>query len=158
MKTILLTGATGFLGSHMLKALLNKTQYNIIVLKRSFSNVWRIKNEILSPRVKTYDIDLIPIEKIDFSNIQVIIHCATEYGRKKDSCLQVLATNLMYPINLLEMAVKNNVGVFINTDSYFNKENLSYNYLLNYSLSKKSLNLWLKHFSKKISTDCCKSE
>ena len=47
MKTILLTGATGFLGSHMLKALLNKTQYNIIVLKRSFSNVWRIKNEIL---------------------------------------------------------------------------------------------------------------
>ena len=56
----------------------------------------------------------------------------------------------MYPINLLEMAVKNNVGVFINTDSYFNKENLSYNYLLNYSLSKKSLNLWLKHFSKKI--------
>ncbi|MFA7675489.1 MAG: NAD-dependent epimerase/dehydratase family protein, partial [Endomicrobiia bacterium] len=32
MKTILLTGATGFLGSHLLKRLLEEN-YNIIVLK-----------------------------------------------------------------------------------------------------------------------------
>ena len=51
---------------------------------------------------------------------------------------------------LLDYAVKYNVFGFINTDSYFNKENNSYSYLLDYSLSKKSLLLWLKHFSKKI--------
>ena len=150
MTTILLTGATGFLGSHMLKTILKSTDYNVVVLKRSFSDTWRIKEEITSERVKVYDIDKIGIENIDTQSIYAVIHCATEYGRKENSCLQVLETNLIFPIKLLELAVKNGIELFINTDSYFNKENLSYSYLLNYSLSKKSLNLWLKHFSKKI--------
>jgi len=41
-KTILLTGGTGFLGSHLIKNLIDK--YEIIILKRSFSNTWRIVN------------------------------------------------------------------------------------------------------------------
>jgi len=150
MGTILLTGATGFLGSHLLKTLLIKTDNDVIILKRSFSNTWRIKDVIVSKRVKTFDIDKNPIANIDFKNIDTIIHCATEYGRSDNSCFSVLESNLMFPIKLLELAVKNNVKTFINTDSYFNKENMSYSYLLNYSLSKKSLNLWLKYFSKKI--------
>lgn len=150
MNTILLTGATGFLGSHLLSVLLKK-QYNIIILKRSFSNTERINKHLDSPYIKSYDIDNTNIENIFIENkIDIIIHCATEYGRRCDSSYNVLQTNLMLPIKLLENAVKYDVSTFINTDSYFNKENLSYSFLLNYSLSKKSLNLWLKYFSKKI--------
>lgn len=150
MKTILLTGATGFLGSHILKAILSKTDDNIIILKRSFSDIWRIKTEIESKRVTYYDIDKTSLSSINWENIDTIIHCATEYGRNKNSCLKVLETNLMLPIELIENAIEHGVATFINTDFYFNKENLSYSYLRNYSLSKKSLNLWLKQFSKNI--------
>jgi len=149
-KKILLTGATGFLGSHLLSMLLDRTFDNILIVKRSFSNLWRIKDLMINPRVSFIDIDNNNLDDIDWKDIDTIIHCATEYGRTNNSCYHVLETNLMFPINLIECAIKNNVKTFINTDSYFNKENMSYSNLLNYSLSKKSLNLWLKHFSKKI--------
>ncbi len=42
--TILLTGATGFLGSHILKAIIN--DYSVIILKRSFSDVAKINNQL----------------------------------------------------------------------------------------------------------------
>ena len=152
MKTILLTGATGFLGSHLLKKLLSGIGYKIILLKRSFSNVSRIENELKNDNVKSYDIDEIELEKIfEQEKITIIIHCATEYGRQGVNVGDIWNTNLILPVKLLELALKFNVQGFINTDSYYNKgERLFYPYLLNYSLSKKSLNLWLDYFSDKI--------
>lgn len=150
MQTIILTGATGFLGSHILKAILSKSNDKILLLKRSFSNIWRIKDEIKDSRVTYLDIDKQDLYKIDWNGIDTIIHCATEYGRSDSLCHKILKTNLIFPIHLIELAIKNNVKTFINTDTYFNKDNIAYNHLLGYSLSKKSLNLWLKHFSKQI--------
>lgn len=150
---ILITGATGFLGSHILKGLIKNTSYNIIVVKRTFSDVWRIKDLINNNRIKFYDIDKCDLENVfQENNINLIIHCATSYGRTDNSSYSVLETNLMLPVKLLDLSVKYGVQGFINTDSYFNKDNMSYSYLLNYALSKKSLLLWLKHFSKKIKT------
>jgi nucleoside-diphosphate-sugar epimerase len=124
--------------------------YKVVILKRSFSNVSRIKAFINHKNLTIYDIDKIELNSIEWNDVDVIVHCATEYGRSNASCYKVLETNLMFPIRLLECAVKNNVKTFINTDSYFDKENMSYSNLLNYSLSKKSLKLWLKNFSKDI--------
>ena len=53
---ILLTGATGFLGSHVLKKFV-ENQYEVVALKRSTSDLWRIKNVV--DKVKYYDIDQI---------------------------------------------------------------------------------------------------
>lgn len=150
IKTILLTGATGFLGSHLLAELCARG-YKILVLKRSFSSLVRISSLLKNPLVKTYDIDVTPPARVFEENkVDAVIHCATNYGRTENSCAQLLQTNLMFPITLLDLCVEHKTGLFINTDSYFNKDNLSYSYLLNYSLSKKSLNLWLKYFSKRI--------
>ena len=150
MKTIILTGVTGFLGSHILKAILNQTNYKVVLIKRTFSDIWRIKDEIKDSRIAVLDIDKNDLCNIDWNEIDTIIHCATDYGRADNMCNKVLEANLMFPIRLIEFAIKNNVKTFINTDSYFNKDNISYNHLANYSLSKKSLNIWLKHFSKQI--------
>lgn len=148
--SILLTGATGFLGSHILKAILSKSNDKVLLLKRSFSNIWRIKDEIKDSCVAYFDIDKQDLCKISWSGIDTIIHCATEYGRSDSLCYKILETNLIFPIHLIELAIRNNVKTFINTDTYFNKDNIAYNHLLGYSLSKKNLNLWLKHFSKQI--------
>ena len=50
MTKILVTGATGFIGSYVLNSLLQSTKENIIVLKRSYSNCDRIKNLISDKR------------------------------------------------------------------------------------------------------------
>ena len=63
MDTVLLTGATGFLGSHLLRGLLNKTDCNIVILKRSFSNIDRIVEFTDVKRIKSYDIDCVDLEK-----------------------------------------------------------------------------------------------
>lgn len=147
---ILLTGASGFLGSHLLKSLLNKTNHDIIVLKRSFSKTNRIDTQLSLSRVIPYDIDKVSLESIPWNNVSAVIHCATEYGRNGAVSSKILQSNLIFPVNIAELAIKNGVQCFINTDSYFNKEGQSYQYLLDYSLSKKSLNLWLQYFSQKI--------
>lgn len=64
MDTVLLTGATGFLGSHLLRGLLNKTDCNIVILKRSFSNIDRIVEFTDVKRIKSYDIDCVDLETV----------------------------------------------------------------------------------------------
>ena len=141
-KNILLTGATGFLGSNLLKALL-QNEYNVIILKRSFSNIFRI--ESLIKKVVYYDVDKIDLHKIFQENkIDIIIHCATSYGRKKIEPLSTLDANLVFPLNLLELGTKYGVKAFLNTDTILDKR---INY---YSLSKNQFKDWLKMYSNKL--------
>ena len=150
-KTILLTGATGFLGSNLLRKFVDVGYKKIIILKRSFSNTSRIDDLLALENVLFYDCDVVDLEQVFEENkIDAIVHCATEYGRTFKSSYKVLETNLMLPIKLLDLSTEYKVNVFINTDSYFNKENSSYSFLRDYSLSKKSLLLWLKNYSRSI--------
>ena len=56
---VLLSGATGFLGSHLLHALL-KVEHNVIIVKRSFSDTWRIKRHIND--ISCYDLDKVSLK------------------------------------------------------------------------------------------------
>jgi len=135
MKIILLTGGTGYLGSKILKQLVDNG-YNIILLKRSFSNTVRIKEYI--NKIISYDIDLVPLGRIFSENtIDTIIHCATNYGRGENDPLHVIEANLLLPLKLLELGKKYHVKSFINTDTILDKR---INY---YSLSKKQFKDWL---------------
>lgn len=146
---IIITGATGFLGSHILKYFLKNTNYNVLIIKRSFSDTTRINNELKNQKVRFINIDECNLDSIKLP-IKGIIHCATDYGRNNKKSSQVLKANLIFPVELLEFATKRNIELFINMGSYFNKANMSYLYLKDYSLSKKSFNLWLQYFSHKI--------
>jgi nucleoside-diphosphate-sugar epimerase len=135
MKIILLTGGTGYLGSKILKKLVDKGN-NIILLKRSFSNPVRIQEYI--NKIIIYDIDLIPLETIfRENNINTIIHCATNFGRDENDPLHVIEANLIFPLKLLELGKKYHIKYFINTDTILDKR---INY---YSLSKKQFKDWL---------------
>lgn len=140
--TILLSGATGFLGSHLLKKLI-ELKYKVVVLKRSISNTWRIDS--MMSKFKSYDIDKVGIEKpFEEQKIDVVIHTATNYGRNGGTVSTVVDTNLMFSLKLLEAAT------FFNTDIFFNTDTMLYKYLNHYSLSKKQFVEWLKYFSNKI--------
>lgn len=150
LKTVVITGVTGFLGSSITRRLLDEN-YNVIGLKRTTSKIWRIENIKNDPRLSLYDIDKSDPEEIFNNNkIEAIIHTATEYGREKSPLYKILEANLILPIRLAELGIHAGTKLFINTDSYFNKNNNSYSHLLNYSLSKKSLLIWLNKISKKI--------
>jgi nucleoside-diphosphate-sugar epimerase len=135
MKIILLTGGTGYLGSKILKQLVDNGN-TIILLKRSFSNPVRIKEYFY--KIIIYDIDLVPLETVfRENNIDTIVHCATNFGRNENDPLHVIEANLIFPLKLLELGKKYHVKHFINTDTILDKR---INY---YSLSKKQFKDWL---------------
>lgn len=139
---VLLTGATGFLGSHLLEALLNQG-YSAVVLKRSTSNLWRIEH--LVGRYKSYDVDNQSIEQaFKEQRIDFIMHTACHYGRKSGALSEVVDSNVLFGLKVLELAIAHQVSTFINTDSLLPRD------LNPYSLSKKQFVDWLRKESSKI--------
>jgi nucleoside-diphosphate-sugar epimerase len=137
---ILLTGATGFLGSHLLKRLLAEG-HTVAVLKRSFSNTWRI--QACLDRVRWYDVDRVPLETVVAENdFRIILHCATNYGRREEDPLAIMESNLILPLKLLELGRKKSVPIFINTDTLLDKR------VNSYSLSKRQFKDWLSHYAR----------
>jgi nucleoside-diphosphate-sugar epimerase len=141
-ETVLLTGATGFLGSHLVHDLL-KNDYRVIILKRSTSNTWRIDDVI--EKIPYYDIDKSGME-VAFSDqhVDVVIHTACCYGRNNENPSTIVDANVMLGLKLFELADK------FNTDTFFNTDTLLQKHLNAYSLSKKHLVDWLKQLSGKV--------
>lgn len=141
-KTILLTGGTGFLGSHLAKRLVYEG-FDVIIIKRSTSKLSPLESII--NQVRFYDLDSIDIEKIFQENvIDIIIHCATNYGRFAVPPTDIIQANLFLPLTILQIAENYPVKTFINTDTILDKR-VSY-----YSLSKKHFLDWLYLFSQKM--------
>lgn len=111
---ILITGATGFLGSYLLQELAAQ-DHKLIIIKRSNSARKRIENILALSKV--YDIDKVNLEDI-FSEqrIDMIIHLATNYGRRNNNNIsEILKTNFIFPSELLALGLKYNSFAFINT-------------------------------------------
>ena len=129
-KKILITGATGFLGSHLLPVLIEKG-YNIIILKRSFSNICRIQN--VFSQIKSYDIDKVDIKEIfDENEIGGIIHLATDYGRKNNNdIIQMSKANIEMPTQLLDLGCIYGGIFFINTHTFWDSKYSLYSAMKN---------------------------
>lgn len=146
--SVLLTGPNGFLGSHILEALL-LNGYGVTILKRTKSDLWRIQS--LIHKVRSYDVDTHGIE-IAFSEnkFDFVIHTACNYGRNQTSSSKIVETNILLGIKLVESCIKFDVKAFISTDTFFNNKQFNQNYLRAYTLSKKQFEEWLIEISNKI--------
>ena len=139
MANILLTGSTGFLGSHLLKKLV-KNNNSITCLKRKSSSLWRVQS--ISSEVTWVDIESTDMHQLLIeNNTDYIIHCATNYGRKQINPIETIEANLMLPLRLLHAASGTNVSAFINTDTILDKR------INHYSLSKGQFVEWLRSYS-----------
>lgn len=143
--TILITGATGFLGSHLLEGLLH-SNYELLATRRTLSDMKRVAQFVNHVRVTWYNTDEISWENI-FTRHEIdgIIHTATEYGRNKEVS-DIYTSNIIFPLRLCETAIMHRIGFFINTDSYFTKFP-HYRYLNNYITSKEIFLSALKQFA-----------
>src|ERR1035437_6027004 len=112
MKTILITGINGFLGSHLAKAL--SKEYNIIGIEYSLENLFRIAQcdyKIYSAKDGISEV-IFTDQKID-----IVVHTATFYGRNNEDYMQMFDANLCSAFNLLNKAIQYKCQLFVNTDT-----------------------------------------
>jgi nucleoside-diphosphate-sugar epimerase len=142
---VLVTGATGFLGSHVARALAGRGD-RVVVLKRRGSDLARLRD--LLPGLALYDAeDGVDRLLAEHGDLAAVLHAATCYGRNGEPDDVVFEANTAFPLRLLQRAARAKVPLFVHTDTCFNSGPLRYTYLRSYSLSKRQFTEWGEQFA-----------
>lgn len=133
---ILITGGNGYLGTRVVKEIVKKGHTAVLLILKGTS-IEMFKD---LPNIEIYYTDSIDIERAFTTNIDCVLHLATLYGRKGESARKVLEANLIFPLQVLENAIKSGVKYFFNIDTAINR-------LVNeYALSKKQFRDWGEYY------------
>lgn len=134
-QTVILTGATGFIGAHLLERLLAAGHTVVPLHRRASTEGLRRHDRLFWTAVedaaacfKQYRPD-------------AVIHVATCYGVGV-SLTELVASNVSMPLRLLELAAAQGCPLFINTDSFFSKPEFNYSYMRPYIQSKNEFMRW----------------
>ena len=152
MQRILLTGSSGFVGSHFIK--LYHTKYHIIALVRPSSDVSSIAPYC---EIACYDGSTESLEAIFASYyIDGVVHLAAfvQSGHSGASDIaSLVAANITLGVQILELIAKTNACFFINTLSYFQFANASsYSPFNLYAATKQAFYDICVHYAKTLPT------
>lgn len=137
-KTLVITGTTGYIGSHLL-SLLNKHEYEVVITKRVSQNKFKYFNKENKEFTKN-----------KFKNKRIVlIHLATFFSKDNSKRNEIQKSNILFGKELLKDLINFNLQKVIYTNSmfkYYPDENIR---SLEYTLSKNIFSEILSDFSKK---------
>jgi CDP-paratose synthetase len=138
-KTVVLSGATGFLGRTLCRALVARG-HTVHAYHRAASHPASLF--ALPESVQRH---LLPAEMeapfVGQPKPDAVIHCAALYGRKGESAADLIEANTLLPVRLRDLAAKHGVPMFFNTDTVLDPA------LNAYALSKHQAVAWLRRDS-----------
>jgi nucleoside-diphosphate-sugar epimerase len=155
----LITGASGFIGSCLLRALLAKNK-NVHILLRKEANVWRIQDLLRETKVHFDDLsDADRLSKLTKKIKPDIIYHLAAYGAysSQDDADLCIKTNILGTWNLLKATSNVDYELFVNTGSSSEygfkktamKESDSLEPASDYAVTKSSQTLLCSYFAKK---------
>lgn len=118
-KKVLITGASGFIGSHMVQRMVEE-KADVSILTREGSDLWRIEEVIKD--IEIIKADLRDAQSIDKSVAQIkpeyVFHMGA-YGvdARQRGVIEAINTNIIGTINILTAAANTGCRKFINTGS-----------------------------------------
>lgn len=151
---VLVTGATGFVGSHLARRLV-KMDYDVFIFKRKNSDTWRLSD--IANKLKTHDVDLQNFSEVkkvvNAIKPKIVFHLAA-YGtnQKERDTSTLINANIFGTINLLNSFDKNALSLFVNTGTWWeygnSREKISEEHALNpfneYAVTKIAANYFCK--------------
>ena len=137
MKNALITGATGFLGGHVVREL-TAAGYRLHAITRADSDRRRLQEQI--PSITFSDSEHLSVEELFATrSFEEVVLLAASYGRGGERPSETLRANVVFPLTLLEQAIATKVPTVIHADTCFTPD---YKYLRSYTLSKKQFVQW----------------
>jgi len=140
MRKILVTGGTGFIGSQLVKELLDDSNYSVAILVRNYDKVdSSIKNKV---EVFVYDGSFSSVEySFKIFNPDTVIHLATLFIslHSKEVLNKLIDSNVRYGLYILESMVSVNCKMLINTGTAWQHfQNQEYNPVNLYASTKQA--------------------
>lgn len=134
---IFVTGANGYIGSKFVIDCISRG-YKISAVKRTNSNLERLGD--IRKKINWCGTEINAIKDLfkKENKVDAIVHTATSYGRNSCAVSEVIESNILFPLTLLEIAIENRVELFLNLDTFFSASANNRSYLNSYGMSKKN--------------------
>lgn len=125
MNNYIITGATGFIGSNLVRVLLkNNSKITIITRKNSdYSKILDIKDKL---NIYEYNGDIIELVNLfNLINPDLVIHLASSFilNHRLDEIDKLIDSNIRFGTQILEAMKLSNCKKIINTSSYYQHYN-----------------------------------
>ena len=150
IKNIVITGATGFIGSNLVKRLVSE-KYNLYLIVREESDLTCIKESIDSVNICVYKgetEELINIFK-SIGKVDLVIHLASLFiaQHKQEQVTGLIDSNIKFGTQILEAMTYSGCKKIINTGSYWQHyKDEDYNPVCLYAATKEAYEMIMRYY------------
>ena len=146
---IVVTGASGMVGSHIVAELLNKGYTNITVTMRNHQSQQRFQRKmgelgVDCSSVNSQDVELLNPHEVNtlLKDCDLLIHCAAQVSLGSEDGRNMIETNTRITSVLVDCALKNNISAMVHISSIATLESREYPQTTDEGSFARSLNGW----------------